>query len=103
HASPPCHSDTLSLHDALPISRAHTYMEATGPAQPEGKKSRLGVAVGVGVTLLALAAAAVVVVRAQQPTDEPIAEPAAPSSLPARSEEHTSELQSRENHVCRLL
>src|SRR6266511_3836639 len=29
--------------------------------------------------------------------------PARPTSRPARSEEHTSELQSRENLVCRLL
>lgn len=70
-------------NEADRLSRAHTYLEATGPAQPESKKSKLGVVVGLGVTLLALAAAAVVVVRAQQPTDEPIAEPAAPSSLPA--------------------
>lgn len=64
------------------LSRAHTYLEATGPAL-EAKKSKLGVAVGVGVSLLAVAAAAVIVVRSQSVVDEPVAEPAAPSSLPA--------------------
>src|SRR2546430_13734444 len=34
---------------------------------------------------------------------EPIQTPAAPSASAARSEEHTSELQSQSNLVCRLL
>src|SRR4051812_49648606 len=55
---------TLSLHDALPISR-----------------------------------------RARSPPPAPVAgpPPGAPRRRPARSEEHTSELQSHVNLVCRLL
>src|SRR5690242_21852700 len=61
---------TLSLHDALPISRR--------PApRPAG--------------------------RAPPPPARPGAGPAGPAPPGGRSEEHTSELQSHVNLVCRLL
>src|SRR2546430_10227952 len=59
---------TLSLHDALPISRAHRYLRQDGHVL-EASHRDAGHAGG-------------------------------PS---ARSEEHTSELQSQSNIVCRLL
>src|SRR5690606_42133014 len=100
-ASRCCHNDTaptsphpLSLHDALPISseRAETEKEIAALDELLGQ----------------IAAAA--------PDAEPIVEDGWSSSVAAfaaaadewspdlpRSEEHTSELQSRENLVCRLL
>src|SRR2546430_17718784 len=68
---------TLSLHDALPIS----VLTAAGklPASPRPRKKRA--------------------------MPNPIAERARAWAMPARlrSEEHTSELQSQSNLVCRLL
>src|SRR5690606_40569525 len=68
----------LSLHDALPISSA--WRQRTGTGSPDG----LGQP-GVGRL-------------------DPLGELVVAQRLPQlRSEEHTSELQSRENLVCRLL
>src|SRR5690606_41932128 len=66
---------TLSLHDALPISRSQScppFCAIFGSAPAT-------LIVGV------------------------LPEPASTSNVNMRSEEHTSELQSRENLVCRLL
>src|SRR5260370_21225466 len=71
---------TLSLHDALPIS-ASTVL--TGPASWFARTS------------LSL--------RAMQPTPETHAIVQADQPARSRSEEHTSELQSHLNLVCRLL
>src|SRR5690606_41990997 len=86
-AAAPTEIYTLSLHDALPICLAGDAVEATQlagePFEPAGGD---GVQVG-----------------------GPVAAPAdgdggdAPGLDVVRSEEHTSELQSRENLVCRLL
>src|SRR5690606_39482121 len=38
-----------------------------------------------------------------RPTSTSVARSSSPNPIPRRSEEHTSELQSRENLVCRLL
>src|SRR5436309_8615402 len=62
---------TLSLHDALPISRARATAAPARPARPRAAPSPRAAA--------------------------------RRSNGSARSEEHTSELQSRENLVCRLL
>src|SRR5260370_33853334 len=64
---------TLSLHDALPISVAQL---------PEPAGAEPAAADGVGAAQ---------------------AQPCAGRRYPARSEEHTSELQSHLNLVCRLL
>src|SRR5690606_42012863 len=69
---------TLSLHDALPICcRAHRGGARSNPCRPAGADA--------GCTARAARAARQAAVRS------------------CRSEEHTSELQSRENLVCRLL
>src|SRR5690606_41568326 len=87
---------TLSLHDALPIFEK---MNAEGMNYPlhlgvteagDGEDGRIKSAVGIG-TLLEDGLGDTVRVSL---TEEPELE---------RSEEHTSELQSRENIVCRLL
>src|SRR2546430_7445913 len=79
---------TLSLHDALPI-----YLGVVGRAEHDGHERR-GIASLLGR-------------HATQPLD-PLddVEAAARTRKPAvaiRSEEHTSELQSQSNLVCRLL
>src|SRR5690606_41510983 len=99
NASPPASLYTLSLHDALPI-----WTDPAGLC-----RSRAGVAQCV-----------------REPVGDPVQSPSAGDSdigldyrllgpelqsagvgctqrAAARSEEHTSELQSRENLVCRLL
>src|SRR3712207_7472486 len=67
---------TLSLHDALPISTAATSTPPTSSASPSSATS-------------------------PSPAAGPPSTPAWPTA--ARSEEHTSELQSRQYLVCRLL
>src|SRR3712207_9542489 len=71
---------TLSLHDALPISPAGVGRVRRGRGSPGGghalERSRGSAALGTGSGLC---------------------------ELPRRSEEHTSELQSRQYLVCRLL
>src|SRR5690606_40289600 len=83
----------LSLHDALPIYltpiRHAGLLRASALAAPHGSHGRL-------------------VHRARRhghPAGSPEPRHDGPGVLygPARSEEHTSELQSRENLVCRLL
>src|SRR3712207_7937265 len=66
---------TLSLHDALPISSASKASRRKSPRAPWGGVSLSG--------------------------DWPMT--ASPSDRSPRSEEHTSELQSRQYLVCRLL
>src|SRR5690606_39403299 len=78
---------TLSLHDALPIFRAPLAMTA---------------ATGVGDHLAtAMAARAGLLHREEALLHAHLTDTATGGT--GRSEEHTSELQSRENLVCRLL
>src|SRR3712207_7733023 len=76
---------TLSLHDALPISSPRWLMTLTA-MRPE-----LGLSKGREVSLL----------RVAQASSSISARRVVLSAL--RSEEHTSELQSRQYLVCRLL
>src|SRR3712207_8219612 len=77
---------TLSLHDALPISLRHAVVDlARRNGASDAVQTDLALAVGE--------ACANVVVHAYPPGD----------IGPLRSEEHTSELQSRQYLVCRLL
>src|SRR5690606_41771365 len=83
---------TLSLHDALPICSSSCSASSTGasPArrQPAGTSSERRSRFSPGT-------------RARRFTRKSAFTSARRST--ARSEEHTSELQSRENLVCRLL
>src|SRR5690606_41717665 len=96
----PSERSTLSLHDALPISGRIVYVDqgpqcrtrlnyiGDGPVEPPRclGSGRLPAANGFSIT----------------PSGDMLYLPLAVRDG-ARSEEHTSELQSRENLVCRLL
>src|SRR5690606_41344403 len=82
---------SLALHDALPIwppSRTSARPSPRSPARPRQIRSPRPTA-------------AIPWHRPPRPPPVPTARPSRPPH--ARSEEHTSELQSRENLVCRLL
>src|SRR5207302_10757665 len=84
HHPPPTQIYTLSLHDALPISITQS----------------LNHSIVKSLTLLSRRA----LLRLKIPGNEPCALVEAEiRAHGSRSEEHTSELQSRENLVCRLL
>src|SRR5206468_10317120 len=92
---PPTHLYTLSLHDALPISSPVAAPHTSG-VELRDLPSVDELARGVDDPL-AVDAARAVLERAR----EEIRSGAEPADL--RSEEHTSELQSRSDLVCRLL
>src|SRR5206468_11126340 len=87
-APPPAGSSTLSLHDALPIWLAALAEDRTQDLQ--GRKDARAKQAGVR-----FARRFVLVV--------PLGMSLAGLSIGTRSEEHTSELQSRSDLVCRLL
>src|SRR5690606_41750707 len=87
---------TLSLHDALPIWRARPWMYASAAAMVVGGLCALVVRSDVAAAVAVLAAAVASVLLMVGGT-------MAGHRELARSEEHTSELQSREKLVCRLL
>src|SRR5690606_40804670 len=90
----PTETDTLSLHDALPIYRRPGHLRA-------GRRNRGCRAGGFRRSLRPA-----VVRRSSGLSDAGDHDRAVrQANVPAdpRSEEHTSELQSRENLVCRLL
>src|SRR5690606_41538397 len=89
HAAPTAEIYTLSLHDALPILTLTPPPVDPGEA-PIHIKVTIIISVGVATKLT---------FTLSNPADR--AELAMKKAL--RSEEHTSELQSRENLVCRLL
>src|SRR5688500_19491067 len=89
-ATPPAYTLTLSLHDALPIS----FRRMTAPPPPAVPRA-------LALPLLLLAGCAPA--GAPSPAPAPDARVAEAGALPPRSEEHTSELQSPCNLVCRLL
>src|SRR5690625_6658740 len=104
----PSDSHALSLHDALPISQVvavvlKTQLVEIAPGKVNAKINhgvfkREGIGPGVGVELVAvgLERQVVVAVFTQLLTH-------VQGNLAVRSEEHTSELQSRGHLVCRLL
>src|SRR5690606_41977358 len=93
---------TLSLHDALPISheaRAAVRARALRPLVLVMREDEI-LAAAVNVDRLAEMR-----LGHRRALDVPTGPAAPPRAVPSddRSEEHTSELQSRENLVCRLL
>src|SRR5690606_40254704 len=101
--SPSCETYTLSLHDALPIYQPRAE-RSNDPHRPgyAGRKAAAPVLAASGAHRGAGGPeareggeASGRVARAFQASG--------PLRTHARSEEHTSELQSRENLVCRLL
>src|SRR5690606_42027723 len=99
---PAAHLHPLSLHDALPISQ-RPQVERPAPDPLAG--FRAGVeraeAAGGGLALDVAKAQLAVAQEFQAAGKDPRHHAAA--IMQERSEEHTSELQSRENLVCRLL
>src|SRR5690606_41546713 len=95
-APPPTETHTPSLHDALPISKIHI-----AKANPQWK----GTVVANLSALDALGERTVRLVLPELGIDDAffVAGFSIRPDLTGRSEEHTSELQSRENLVCRLL
>src|SRR5690606_40969250 len=95
---PPTELYTLSLHDALPISTERDLERAlrdttAGQADEAARRLLLNRTADVLKSDLLMSALQAGIVM--NPWYERL--------LTARSEEHTSELQSRENLVCRLL
>src|SRR2546430_5859031 len=79
---------TLSLHDALPISNpAAAGLCRREPAGGSPPRTPLGPGTG----------------QRRKPSARKPASPNPPATRSFRSEEHTSELQSQSNLVCRLL
>src|SRR5690606_41370627 len=100
---PPPGSSTLSLHDALPIWGSRASGDEEGPLA-RGQRDRHHVPAHElsSATRLDLAAHAHGLVLEQEArVGAGVDHPGELEEL--RSEEHTSELQSRENLVCRLL
>src|SRR5690606_40114518 len=97
HAAPPAIS-TLSLHDALPISRVDRRQQLVEPliGPLVGRKHLLARLAGQPFPLRRLRLAPLEQRR-------PYLRQSFMQPENVRSEEHTSELQSRENLVCRLL
>src|SRR3712207_7284348 len=81
---------TLSLHDALPISRP------CRPSRPSGRTT-------AGCAGRAAPTARAGCAGAAARSDVATTRPPTRRGRPPRSEEHTSELQSRQYLVCRLL
>src|SRR5206468_12791839 len=91
HHAPPAETYTLSLHDALPISLPGRDRDRRPPwpRVAQGRRAACSTARPEGPG------------RERRRRDRPL--PARPLRALWRSEEHTSELQSRSDLVCRLL
>src|SRR5690606_41476910 len=94
-ASPPPPAYTLSLHDALPISRRSLCTRHLGGALPQHQPQ--------GFLPVALHKREVIDVHRHADRRCAGLQLCGDDREYSRSEEHTSELQSRENLVCRLL
>src|SRR5690606_39953123 len=92
---PPTEACTLSLHDALPIYTGRSVPGRVVRAYPELDLAFVQVDIQVS-NLLPVAP------QFYLPDDARLTAVAHNGKVMSRSEEHTSELQSRENLVCRL-
>src|SRR5690606_41727367 len=93
----------LSLHDALPISRGALHEnDVAGPERHEIDVARQGLPVRRAGAMQREREKAGALREARSGEARPMQHRAARDD-DLRSEEHTSELQSRENLVCRLL
>src|SRR5690606_41307389 len=93
--------DTLSLHDALPILIVVASVDSTSSSNQYFLEIMTGGSGYAGrVYLLAANYASSYQVGGRRLDSDPAR---GYNVTPVRSEEHTSELQSRENLVCRLL
>src|SRR5256886_10132707 len=89
---------TLSLHDALPISRSNAFTRTVTSSATGTTRS----VVENGVRSVVGSADQIQLLDTTQ-TDYTYGSGATASHARKRSEEHTSELQSQSNLVCRLL
>src|SRR5204862_7248999 len=87
---------TLSLHDALPISRSQPELRGLRASDGTGRQAD---AAPTSRVLRAAASARSLPARAPGAVQRQVL----PRVAAPRSEEHTSELQSRRDLVCRLL
>src|SRR5690606_39864043 len=101
--SPTPSTDTLSLHDALPI-----YWHASQPGSSIAQNFGDDASFATSTAACAARAASCEAAGCEAPYEKPaFVAPSADTALSwpilsvVRSEEHTSELQSRENLVCR--
>src|SRR5690606_40172274 len=98
----PAGTSPLSLHDALPISPPRANGAACGTRPGRMKYRRLGNS-GLHVSAVSLGSWLTFGNTVDQAATDRIVAAARAQGINLRSEEHTSELQSRENLVCRLL
>src|SRR5690606_41161634 len=96
--TPPTGYYTLSLHDALPIlDTMSAWPEAIISSATSGMLMRFEAITGMPTSFFTCAVASTNAARGTEVTM------VGTRASCQRSEEHTSELQSRENLVCRLL
>src|SRR5690606_41380513 len=95
------HTSALSLHDALPICASFPCPVARSCSHP--MRTCSPAAIRCGKTASAVRCFPPKAFPAQHPSTCRARMGAIPLPHLSRSEEHTSELQSRENLVCRLL
>src|SRR5690606_41566807 len=96
-AAPPPYTYPLSLHDALPISCSWVRLESITTGRGDSRIRRLRVS---SPSMRGISTSRVITSGRCWAT---FSRASTPSRAVARSEEHTSELQLRENLVCRLL
>src|SRR5690606_42164162 len=103
YCTPTAWTYTLSLHDALPISVKASSPRLPPFPVPHATMAKLLVLHGPNLNLLGTREPEVYGRTTLADIDADLARRAAQAGHALRSEEHTSELQSRENLVCRLL
>src|SRR5699024_12021685 len=96
HPPPPTHVYTLSLHDALPISLVVTSRKRSSSNGPWYKPI-------ASTSILPCSSISYIGLPNHHDQKLALARSKVTSRIKVRSEEHTSELQSRFDLVCRLL